>query len=77
MTKYLLWRWGFKAPSPCILFDDSLLGDHDSKTALSQPIELKPEEEDLPLESLVLIYPAPAKQEYPEKSVVPKKKPSE
>lgn len=73
-ARWFLWRWGL---SPCVLWDNAMLGEHDQRTALGSPIELKPEEFDLTLAELERLYPPPADQDYPDKVTKPPKKKEE
>jgi hypothetical protein len=75
--RWLLWRWGLKGPSPCILRYEAMLDEHDQRTALGSPIELKPEEFSLSFTELERLYPPPVKQDYPDKVTKPPKKKEE
>lgn len=62
MVKYLLWRWGPLGPQIAVL-NARNLDEHDRQRKLAEPVQLKPEEEEHPLDELTKLYPPPATQE--------------
>lgn len=62
MPKFLIYRRSLKGPSPALLVSRQL-DQYEKESKLTEPIQIKPEEENLPFVELMRLYPPPKREE--------------
>jgi hypothetical protein len=62
MTRYVLWRRGLNGPEIAIL-NSYNLDQYDRENKITNPVEIKPDEEEYDTAALAILYPPPPTNE--------------